>query len=126
MPSCCVGPVLAAQAAHPQPHTPPPRPNLQLMYYCLFWVVIAGIVAFRAWRGTLTDKHRAELDDAKSFAARRRREADGLAGAPGGGASLHAPCPGPVLPTHTAHAGQPTVRCEPPALLVDCPHTWAR
>lgn len=46
--------------------------NLQLMYYCIFWGCVIAIFAYRAYRGILTDKHKAELDDFKSFVERRQ------------------------------------------------------
>eukprot|EP00887_Chlorella_sp_A99_P003315 scaffold26.g3315.t1 len=45
---------------------------LQLMYYCLYWGVVAAVMIYRAWRGTLTDRHKAAIDDFESFVHHQR------------------------------------------------------
>jgi high-affinity iron transporter len=43
--------------------------NLQLLYYCLFWGLALGLLAWKWYHGTLTDAKEAALAEQKSFAA---------------------------------------------------------
>ena len=42
--------------------------NLSVLYYGLYWAVNLPLLAWKAWHGTLTDRHQTELEDLKSFA----------------------------------------------------------
>ena len=42
--------------------------NLSVLYYGLYWAVTLPLLAWKAWHGTLTDRHQTQLDDLKSFA----------------------------------------------------------
>jgi hypothetical protein len=50
------------------------------MYYLLYWAVILGVMGWRWYTGTLTDRREAQVDDLKSFAHHLGERLDGDAG----------------------------------------------
>ena len=42
--------------------------NLQCLYWGLYWVITVPLLIWKGYKGTLTDKHEAAVDDLKSFA----------------------------------------------------------
>lgn len=57
-------------------HGPAPSPvpffvdgptGLNLMYYILYWVIVAAVMLWKNYHGTLTDKRQAGAEDLKSF-----------------------------------------------------------
>lgn len=76
--------VAPARAAPPPPDGPT---GLNLMYYILYWVIVAACMLWKNYHGTLTDKRQAGADDFKSFAHHLGERLDveaGLGEAPAG------------------------------------------
>jgi hypothetical protein len=53
---------------------------LDLLYYLLYWFIVLGLVLYKWWRGTLTDRQEAQIDDLKSFALHAGERLDTEAG----------------------------------------------
>ena len=41
--------------------------NIQLLYYCMYWVLAVSLLVYKAYNGTLTDEHQAALAEQESF-----------------------------------------------------------
>ncbi|KAL4423883.1 hypothetical protein ABPG75_001184 [Micractinium tetrahymenae] len=54
--------------------------GLNLMYYILYWVIVAAAMLWKNYHGTLTDKRQAGADDFKSFAHHLGERLDAEAG----------------------------------------------